>query len=235
MDILERLQDDLARKMEGNSMFQNVAIYKRGAPENEERAGMADIIDSALMGLASKNGRNGLGVVVFCPEVSVPGSETPGPEIEIEILLSVAENYLQNRHAASGTGKTAGEIAVFILQLFDQDSPRPNYVIRPDKRNAVREKDVDGGRAFDVMLRIPVNLAPQPRCSAPTITVGGSTTSIASGEAGVSIFYTTDGSLPTRESARYTAAIDNLPTGEELRAIAAMNGRVDSSGALYSY
>lgn len=235
MDLLEQLQDDIFRRIEGNSMFANVACFKRNAPENEAMAGSQTIIDEALFGLTAKNGRNGCGVVIFTPEITLAGTETPGPEIQIEILISVAENYLQNRDALTGTGRTAGELAVFVLQLFDQFSPRPNYVVRPDNKNAVRERDVDGGRAYDISLRIPVNLAPQPACAAPTITVGGSTTTIASSEAGVTIHYTTDGSLPGRDSPLYTGAIPNLPEDGELRAIAAKHACLDSSGALHTF
>ncbi|MBQ0099418.1 MAG: chitobiase/beta-hexosaminidase C-terminal domain-containing protein [Firmicutes bacterium] len=74
-----------------------------------------------------------------------------------------------------------------------------------------------------------------PKSNTPAGAIASGTVVKLTAQAGASIFYTVDGSNPTKNSTAYTSAGITVTTAETIKAIAIKNGSVDSDVAEYAY
>lgn len=194
-DPFEQFQGDVVGRMSSCPFFAPISIIREDTGLTE-----SDLEDSMKV-TTVKNGKLGAAVIVFQPEEVIKNPDAPGPEVDVSMLVRALEMPTLNRDTANnGTGISARRMATKIVKLFHQIQHGPTTVLAV---RAGRYNDGEGTIGYNVMLILRMNLHPEKRITNPKITSASGTVTILCNNAGVAIYYTTDGSYPDYGSSTF--------------------------------
>ena len=224
MTTLEQLQKDLVGHCESDALFANVPVFEVRTADAQSR------IDAALMGTTKKNGKAGLAVAVYMPELVNDQPDPAGPLPNVRVAIVVDEIPVIN-NGSLGTGVSAEELALYILRnRFQWVVASQCRELVPDREALVPEISplAIGAQqttrlSYVLKFVAEVELEAPARCAEVTATVTA-TVALACDTSAARIYYTVDNSLPRAGNGTlYTAAIA-IPTGALLRARAYKTG-----------
>jgi hypothetical protein len=226
----------VAEKLASESWFAKVPVlpyvpFHTGTDATTGEAAMEEIWRIKRDGTLS-----GLGVWVLMPRLRVRHSNVSGPQSWVTIALSVLEQPLVNDGANGlntlGAGWKTAEKAVMeaarTLHHWRYDGVNLLYV-EGDWLSVNRERYSQGVRGYDLSIQGCLFQTSQAKAPQVTITIGSGTCTLdATGED--SIYYTTDGSLPTAGATLYSAPFA-VASGTTVRAVSLKSGSLASDVA----
>jgi hypothetical protein len=229
---LERLQLDIAARLESVDAFATVPITVIRPRTAEEATLIQTRLDQTLAGLVQKAGKSGAAIIVQMPTADVPEANVPGPQLEVTVQVRVLENPLINMNAAAGTLRSAEQIALDILAALHHFDPGTSGCpLFADKRSIEPVLDFPGKVAYDVNIRTRLGAVPEPKCQGVTFSKSGSLPTVevtlTTPESGAEIRYTVDGSFPGPTAALYEDPFIQA-TAATIRAAAYAEGKQGS-------
>lgn len=193
---LERLQLDLAARLEADAYFVDLPVTVIRPRAEESFATLQTKIDKALSGLIRKNGKGGAAVSVFMALAEPTDPNVPGPRLDYTITVRIEENPVLNM-GANGTRKSCEEIALRTAQLLHLFNPGKGNVVTCA---ALRPVEVDGRVVYELDLTQKGGVAGLPKVATPvlaaTSTVVGAEVTLSCATVGAEILFTRDGSYP---------------------------------------
>lgn len=230
IDPLQQLQLDATARLGAHPSFADVIVHHARPRDAGDAVMIENKIHNALRGLELKNDKGGLVLTVMMPELELPTPGMPGPNLlEVVMTVRVVENPMFNM-GANGTLITAEDAAVKTLQALHHWSPNGANAFMGDKK-PVRPVPNQSLPTYDVICRMPMGLSIYPFVQKPVISESAPIVTLSCATDGASIHYTLDGSLPTPDSAEYTAPLDlgGQAAGTLLRVAAYKSGLLGSS------
>jgi hypothetical protein len=219
MDPLIQSQEDFQRRLEADAYFADISVLlqRRGVTEAD--------IEEKLNVLNEKGGKLGACAIVLKPRLVPVTPDAPGPEYFIEITVQVLTQPLMN-DGDGGTGKQTEAIATRTRILGHNFAGFTFF--------EQQGEDVPKGKdSYSVTFRRRAQDNEQ-RCGKPLIDpdsgAAATLVTLTSATAGATIYYTTDGSLPTEEDGTLYAGPFAAPAGR-VRAIAYKDGLIASDVA----
>lgn len=196
-DPLRLIQEDAQARITADAWFTPIAtiLQRVGVSEKD--------IARRLTVLNEKGTKCGACILVMMPGGGVP-DQTPGPRLQLTLSFIALEHPTINA-GGTGTGKSAEEIAIKLLQLFNHASLGRGDCFQAGPDALVPNDSFDGLVGYQVNLQMPLQLAKTemvvtPKISA-TATAAPATVTISCATDGASIWYTTDGSYPSAQNA----------------------------------
>lgn len=225
--LIQRLQDDIATRLESYPLFATVPVIRINDRNNDEAVLIKARLDQALAGKTSKGGKAGLACLVMVPELSGDSPNLPGPQLRAECVVSVIEQPLINR-GVNGTNILPEELALTVQRLLNHWQPNGRPFYAPPGNGLVRGK-FDDKIAWEVMMEIAVANTPIASAPAPVISMAGNALTMAAPGADA-IYYTLDGTLPSAATGTLYAGPFALeaPGTVWVRAVSTRAGRADS-------
>lgn len=229
------LQNEIADRLRADAYFADINVVTDQEPD------LTALINRSLGLLTPETGKLGACVVVELPYANDANANSPLGPLDELITCLVIEHLALNRDTTNnGSGKHARQIARRIhkvCKLFQPQGVATPLV--PQKPFLV---DVSGQFANPVIQAIEARFgcresvySTEQKLSPPTITQGASTITITSSDAGVSIYYSVDGTHPWAGSVNHpsTATLYSVPVanpiaGTRVRACAFKTGTVAS-------
>lgn len=236
-DILLNLQRDLTAYVQTllTSSQLNAAsdvMVFASRTEGTTNAGVInDQVSDALAGIAQKNGKSGVAVIIMMPDVNRENLDLPGPVVRLECVVRIVENRLINE-GPTGTGLSAPRLAIFILQGLHHWVPDGSHCLTPSVRaiDDITTPDIDG---HEVSMTLLYPLQPIPRVATPVLSTDPATPgvlTITTATADAQIWTTTNGSLPTPTTGTlYTAPLTIIASIPRLRVLATKSGHSPST------
>lgn len=230
--VLETAQAEIFYKVAGEDYLAAVTVLLA----RKER--IASEIEQALNVMGGAVGKKpGACVIVMMPVIDVADPEVRGPQLEALFTLRTLENPSMNLHA-TGTGKTAEDLALFVLRALHLWQICERLGSLYAGRQAVVPAVVEGLIGYDVTLKARVGQDVEAQCVAPVMAVAGNEVVVSSETAGAEIWVTVDGSYPYRGTlnGRATTAIPMASglayaEGGQYRAVAYKTGYLGSDVA----
>lgn len=212
---IETIHNDVAGYLAADAYFADVPVL------NIAKGVTASDIEQALGAFNEKSGKAGAAVLVFMPTARAPKPNNAGPALDLQLEVRVFEMPIVNR-ATGGTGKTAEAIAARVMQLLHHWSPGAGAIVsEPAAMQPVMQDDTV---AYSLFFGVPCQLAPLERARPVTFSLGNDELQLQCATNGASIYYTTDGTMPTPDATQYTDAIAAPESGTTVRAIAFKSG-----------
>lgn len=225
-----QLQQDIAARLTADAFFATVAIRREYADEAAGDALLTDQILAALNGAQLTGGKCGLAISIS----SAKGKPTHknGPHLlqDLTFYIQVTEHKALNRAADIGTLIRADACRDKVMDLLHTWSfnGAQSVQVLSFEEDDLKDADLRGW-----IIEIEAT-AQQPtrteKCARPVITTAGNAHTLTSGTAEASIYYTTDGSLPTPTNGTLYSA--PFSTGSvTIRAVATKSGLAASDTA----
>jgi hypothetical protein len=249
MGIGRQLLFDVVDKLANSPVWPGVPIVPQLARDPASGGYVTNAIEKAAGALQLGAGQTqaGLAVYIKLPQFKSSKLDTPGYFDEARITLQVLEDQIANTasggFAPSNNGPHADDIAMLIKQLFPPWIPGGTaQSIACDECRAEDEAPANIRKAagdtdlviWTVGLVCALSLPMLPRAPNVAISVSGGNVTLSCATSGASIYYTTDGSLPTPGSTEYAAPFP-VPTGKLLRAMAFLSGNDSSNCAAQQF
>lgn len=206
-NLIDQFQDDCVGRLKCCALFTPVQIV-------EERLGTTiDEVQKAIIGGKSTAGlQPGLGIIVRMPSWK-PKVAQAGPQYWIRAEIWTYE-YARINYSSNGTKISSRRASMQIDQLFHQWCLGPRAItietVQP-------WNDGEGFQGFKHTLEWQAGQARPVQCTAPLISLAGTTATLINNEAGSALYYTTDASFPGPSnpaavlySAPFTAASGTL-------------------------
>lgn len=213
MTTFERQLLDMQARLEADAYFVDVPVFVLRPRALEGAAQIQTRIDQALAGLTHKAGKTGAAVTLLMPVGDTDKPNVPGPALRFTYTARVQEIIGVNM-GPNGTGKSAEEIAVAVLQVFHHTSLNGRHVLTAAPDTLTPSLEADPKLTYDVRFSAQGNLPKPAKCAAPLISPASGavpqTVTLTCATASAAIYYTTDGSYPSPLNAtatRYTAAL----------------------------
>lgn len=214
--VLEQLQVDIAARLEADPFFVDVPVYILRPRASLGFVQIQNLINQTLTGLRFQGGKCGVAVIVMIPTADSTEPDAPGPRLTFIPVVRVQE-FPPINMGPSGTGKTAEEVALYVLQMLHQFNFGNNNVL-VTASDALTPSD-----AFDPKLTIDckfnqysglqraakvatVLISPRSGSHSQSVTMTCDT-------AGAAIYYTTNGDYPTDADTLYTAPFTPAAAG----------------------
>jgi hypothetical protein len=225
MSPLETIQTDIFRRIKSADYFADISVFIFRPRSSGPMVQVQSQVDKALAGLISRAGKTGAAVIVQMPLATSQNPDVPGPRLTFNFAVSVFERPMVNMDLATGTLKSAEEIATEVLRLLHQWKPNPSQILTA-AQNAIIPVEVDSNTvAYECRLEQMTGLIPLAKAAAPVIDVGSPTAVVmTSTSPSATILYSLDGSYPSIE---FTGPFDG--TGAQIRALAQSAGLADSN------
>lgn len=224
--ILENLQEDIVAVLREVEGLQDAYIFT-----GSEKDLKTKLERTFATRKNSANGKRGLGIHVLPLEAGVEDENLPGPLLEVRAEIVCIE-ALQINQGANGTGVSSSAAALRTLKalhhrLFDDKA------LYPDKR-AIRPFPVDDGLEGRVVTMIMRNVGDEVQEKVAPVDASidqnpphALTLTTATPDA--QIYYTTDGSYPSKDKTLYEDPIEGLEIGTSLRTAAYKDGLLPSN------
>lgn len=191
-----RLQNDGAQALLGDTDLANVNIVTRHRlVQDGSRMPDQTLAAEVLAYTTPRGGRQGLGIIVEIPEVSVEHPNLPGPECFIIQTFLILEDRVQNLGPTTGTLKPADQAGQRILELMHGLNVEGVGQWFAERNAMQAAPDFEPLDAFRVRLKLRLQRDQSERCANPAITEATGTITLDTTDDGV-IWYTTDGSYP---------------------------------------
>jgi hypothetical protein len=208
--------------------IQNVSLVKVNADDDAGDALTYDRVMNALKGEVPRNGKFGLAIVIGRPEMV---NASPNSRVlceDLEVIIEVVEDTALNRAPSTGTGvklDVCRMAVAVLLHGWSHDGKHGLIYLRSDP---IPDAALDAGkRGWQLTFQSKAHAHAVPdQVARPVPTDGGPTLTITCATSGAAIYYTLDGSPPSKEATLYSTAVDinGLPTGTIARAAAYKNG-----------
>jgi hypothetical protein len=221
-DSLEQAQDDVAQIIKAETYFTGVNVLTL------RKADITSEINRSLGFYGSSSavvaGVDKLGVcIIIMPVVGSPDARartTPGYPLTMNIVARILENPLINDDTTWGFGKRVGDIAIKLRETLSYT--QSEAVFSPLVEDApfyVPVEDPFAPVAYECRwLCHSVRTTSKSRVLQPKITLAGSDITITCATTGASIYYSTDGSVPSSSSGTLYASSFAVATGLTVRA-----------------
>jgi hypothetical protein len=221
VNAIERLQADVFGYLRADDFFATVNILRISEQQIESD------IDSQIALFVETSGKNGASLAVHLPTGHPGPDNVSGPQLELQIEVFVSVNKLINE-STDGTGISEGALIERVLQDLHQVGIGPCSLVCASPAFEPFFKG-DGIMVHRLAFKQVVNLPPATRVRQPSMVVGGGTVTLASGTAGATIYYTTDGSYPGTDATEYTDPFTTPASGTLIRAVAHKAGMAPSN------
>jgi hypothetical protein len=229
---IEQIQPDVFNKLASEPYFASISLFQ--IRKERYQSEIDEALSSATFDPGQTGKLPGATIEVLMPTIQTNLVNAPGPVVTLEQRLTVKENPAINL-AGGGTGLTAEEIAVQILQTLHQF-----YLggicqaLYPAPEAIEANGNFPGLVAYDVVLRATFNLTPPARTGCPLPPAEESLTltfAPPASDPSAIIFYTTDGSFPGpgNASAASYAIPFTVAGGTVIRWAAYASGKLGSS------
>lgn len=231
-DLLLSIHRDIADYLRLDAELAELPVID-ARTETPDGGSVQDLIEDALSAgaLIQRGGKAGLAIVVLLPEVRPSAPEAPGPLVQLVCTVRVFENRLINESDA-GFGLSAGKVVLHIARVLNQWPPLGTNALAADAE-FIKDISIPDTEGYEITFVMTSSLPPITRTARPTISAvaGGSgmTVTLACSTAGASIYYTTDGRLPTLTDGTLYSAPLEITEATTLRAIALSTGRAASA------
>ena len=196
--IIDRLQADVVALLGNVPSLSTVTLLK------DQEGDLEDQVQRSLQTVLDPNGKMGLAIIVFAPEVVSAERNLPGPVMDLEIRVQVIEEVIVNQDAGSGTGISAAKGALRVVGALHLTS-LGDVVLYAEKNPAKKLKVKDGYVSFMVTIHVfQIGLDPAAKPLGVTASFEASAFPpiILSGTAGPNI----DGTIP------YAGEINGKPS-----------------------
>lgn len=205
-DSIKDLQAAVLSRLLDDEWLAEVAVF------SERKGNILDDVTQALGTMNVRSGKIGACIVVLAPSATIPKDAPENIPFEIRIAAHVLEEPLFNS-GATGTGKDSLSIAKRVARLLHGFSifgeinpltPETPTILPIDNPAASRAYEVRFATTearFDVL---------EKTCDVEVLVSGGEAT-LVSATPGAGIRYTIDGTLPSKNSALYTAPFAVTP------------------------
>lgn len=228
--ILERLQLDIAGRLDSIDSFSGIPVTVVRPRSEAEAVQIRTEIDNTLAGLLQKNGKSGAAVIVGMPDMDVPDLDIPGPFLELTVKVRVIEAPLINM-GASGTQLSAEQIAINILSALHQwDTGSSGSPLYADKKAGEPNNEYPGKVVYDCMIKTKHGIDPEIKVEPVSIAWNSALpearVTMSCIRPGAAIWYTLDGSFPSsgNTSATLYQGSFNLASAATVRAAAYLAG-----------
>lgn len=173
-DTLLQIELDLVAVLALSPELVDVAIIpQRTAPGDTGGGEVNDVIEDALAGIATKNGKSGVAIIVMMPEASPEDENLPGPQLDLECVIRIIENRLINE-GETGTGKSAPHLAAFISRYLHHWPINGTQPLRP-AREHLRDLTIPDRPGMEVVFRVRMPVMPLAETATPVLTDAGGT------------------------------------------------------------
>lgn len=218
-DVLLQTELDLVGYLSLDPELVDVRVIPARTARGEDEGGnINDLIEQALAGIVSKNGKSGVIIIVLMPDAVPVDPNLPGPQMDLTCEIRIVENRLINE-GATGTGLSAPQLAIHVSRVLDHWSPNSMTILRHDSR-MIEELTATDQPAWAVRFRLRYATQALPKTPSPLITAeADQMVSLSCALPAAEIRYTLDGCFPGGESSMvYDGPF--LFTEGELRVIA---------------
>jgi len=225
MSPLETVQTDIYGRLLADPYFADVGVFLFRPRASGGMVAIQSEVDKALAGLVARGGKTGAAVMVQMPLASSQTPDVPGPRLTFNFSVSVYERPIVNMDPATGTLKSAEDIATEVLRLLHQWKPNPSQILTASANAIVPVEGAPGIVAYDCRLDQMTGLVPLAKAAAPVIdgTDPGAVV-LTSTTPGATFVYSLDGSYP---SVAYAAPFNGLAS--LVRAVAVAGGMAASN------
>lgn len=196
MTTLERQLLDIAARLVADPFFVDIPVHVLRPRAEQSAAQIQTRIDQALAGLEKKAGKGGAAVTVLMPVGDTTSPNVPGPQLRFTYVVRVQEIIAVNM-GPGGTGKSAEEIAIVVLQLLHQVMLNGGNCLYAHADTLTPSLDADPKLTYDVRFSCQGGLPKPAKVALPIISVAAGTATITCATAGAAIYTTTDGSYPS--------------------------------------
>ncbi len=239
-DFIQQFQDDQYAALMGDAELAGVSIFRRRTPLPVDEEGNAvvgdtvaieDQLNQALSGIAQRNGKTGMAIVVMLPDVALESAQNMSLPIKLKWKLRVVENQIINE-SEGGTGLTSSRVALHVAQFMQTRAFRGGNPLRCDPAKAIEEITLPGYLVHEVNGECALYAPLRAKCAAPTIAQADGQILLACSTSGASLYYTLDGGYPWSGGAGaqfYTGPIILEPGVHRLRFAAQKDGLQSSN------
>ncbi|CAK0765747.1 conserved hypothetical protein [Gammaproteobacteria bacterium] len=210
MNPLEQLQADITAKLNSSPYFSDVPVIALRPLTTSDASGTGEKEQAQFWRVKKDGTHEGCGVLVRPPKLRVAHPNIPGPQFDVNMVITVVEQPLISELADTGLnpgrlGKSAEAISVEVLRSLHQWSPDSAVIIHA-KESAVDPDPQDKRlRAYTVNVWTMYNVQDIDRAQTPTVSVDVLNSCTISGiVSGQTAYYTVDGSFPSPQN---TAAL----------------------------
>jgi hypothetical protein len=230
-DIIQQLQDDVWGLLTNEPGYRHIPVYRSRTPLEKDENGdpivgqtlmIEESIEEALAGMQPKDGKAGIVAIVMMPDARPVSPESPGPSLELTLIIRFIENRLVNE-GELGTGIAASRLGLHTMQVLQRRALRGSYAIRPAERNVLEEISLpDDRKAHELRMTITRGLVPLSKVARPAVTIDTGVMTVTSATANALIYWSADSSWPgplNPKSWLYTLPVD-LNGSTEVRVVA---------------
>lgn len=201
-DILQHLQDDVWGLLTNEPSMVYVPIYRSRTPLEKDSNGdhivgqsmmIEEEIEQALGGLALKNGKCGIVVIVMMPDAQPVGERDA---LELTIPVRIIEDRLFNE-GTTGTGISSSRLMLHLKQVLSNRPLRGSYTLTPAARGAMEEISLpDDRKANELRMTVTRSLQPLPRVAQPAVVIATRVMTITCATEGAQIYWSANGDWP---------------------------------------
>lgn len=231
--IVERLQLDLAARLEADSYFADIGIHVMRPRAELGFVQIQESVDRQLGCIVKKAGKGGAAVTVLMPTLDSEAPNAPAPITEAGIIVRVQELPVHNM-GPNGTQKSAEDIALNVIRVCHLFHRGQGNVVYAARELLTPSAEFAPKVTYDVRLAQKLALSSQAKvarvelASAAAVSPAtGWTVTLTCATSSASIKYSTDGSYPTTA---YTTPF-NVPAAATVRAVASKAGLQQSDVA----
>jgi hypothetical protein len=230
-DIIQQFQDDVWGLLTNEPGYRHIPVYRSRTPLEKDENGepivgqtlmIEESIEEALAGMQPKDGKAGIVAIVMMPDARPVSAESPGPSLELTLIIRFIENRLVNE-GELGTGIAASRLGLHTMQVLQRRALRGSYAIRPAERNVLEEISLpDDRKAHELRMTITRGLVPLSKVARPAVSIDTGVMTVTCATANALIYWSADSSWPgplNPKSWLYTLPVD-LNGSTEVRVVA---------------
>ena len=224
MSPRERLQLDIAARLEADAYFEDITVTVMRPRAQEGFADLQTKVDQALACVRHKAGKGGIACMVLMPLVDAEGTDARGPLCQVSVVVRVQELPVKN-FVPNGMQKSAEDVADNIVRCLHLFGVGSGNVLRAAPEVLTPTDQFDPKVTIDCRFLQQTAFAGGAKVAPVTISAAGYEVTLTTATSGAALYYSTDGSYPTTlYSAPFTVA-----AGTTVRAVATKTGSTASN------